>query len=309
MQASEESVGQTVRRGSFAAYVLGARPKTLLIAVAPVMVGVASAIATVGASGVRWLAALAALLGAVWITIGTNFANDVFDYEKGADTTERLGPTRVTQAGLLAPGQVRGAMIFSFAVAMLCGVYLLAVAGWPVLAIGLTSIAAGVAYTGGPYPLGYNGLGEVFVFVFFGLVAVCGTVFVSSGTLSTLPWITAIPSGALASCVLLVNNVRDVETDTKANKRTLAVRFGRSFGVALYRLCLFAAYAAPFVAWGLGGASLYAALLPLGSAPLALKLARALGQERGAILNARLGQTAALLLLHSVLFSVGLVWR
>lgn len=309
MQASEQSADSGVARGSFKAYVLGARPKTLLIAIAPVMVGVASAVASVGASGVRWLAAIAALLGAIWITIGTNFANDVFDYEKGADTKDRLGPMRVTQAGLLEPRQVRAAMVASFAIAMACGAYLLSVAGWPVLAIGLTSIAAGIAYTGGPFPLGYNGLGEVFVFVFFGLVAVCGTVFVSAATLPLLPWITAIPSGALASCVLLVNNVRDVETDTRANKRTLAVRFGRGFGVALYRLCLVAAYAAPFAAWMVCHTSLAAALLPLASLPLAVKLARALGAERGEILNARLGQTAALLLVHSVLFSIGLVLR
>lgn len=309
MQRSEQGHAPSVERGSLGAYVLGARPKTLLIAVAPVLVGVATAIATVGASAVRWPAAIAALFGAVWITIGTNFANDVFDYEKGADTKERLGPMRVTQAGLLEPRQVRVAMIVSFAIAMLCGAYLLSVAGWPVLAIGLTSIAAGIAYTGGPYPLGYNGLGEVFVFVFFGLVAVCGTVFVSASTLTTLSMITAIPSGALASCVLLVNNVRDVETDTRANKRTLAVRFGRDFGVALYRACLVAAYAAPWLAWLVCHVSVFAAVLPLASLPLAIKLARALGAERGEILNARLGQTAALLLVHSVLFSIGLVLR
>lgn len=298
-----------IKKGSLKAYVLGARPKTLLIAVAPVMVGVATAVAMVGASSVRWGAGLAALFGAVWITIGTNFANDVFDYEKGADTAERLGPTRVTQSGLLTPTQVRGAMAASFAIATLCGAYLLAVAGWPVLAIGIASIIAGIAYTGGPYPLGYNGLGEVFVFLFFGLVAVCGTVFVSAGTVGALPWLTAVPSGALASCVLLVNNVRDVETDTVAGKRTLAVRFGRAFGVKLYGLALLLAYSAPAVAVILGLARWHTAVLPLLSAPLALRLVQRVHSERGEILNARLGQTAALLLLHSVLLSVALVMR
>jgi 1,4-dihydroxy-2-naphthoate octaprenyltransferase len=298
-----------IKKGSFAAYVLGSRPKTLLVAVAPVMVGVATAVSLAGASGVRWGAALAALLGAVWLTIGANYANDVFDYEKGADTAERLGPTRVTQAGLLEPRQVRGAMAFSFAMAMACGAYLLAVAGWPVLAIGISSIIAGIAYTGGPYPLGYNGLGELFVFVFFGLVAVCGTVFVTTATVPLLPWLTAVPSGALASCVLLVNNVRDIETDTVAGKRTLAVRFGRAFGVRMYGLCLVMAYAFPLLAFALGLTGWLSALLPLLSLPLAVKLARALDRERGAILNQRLAQTAALLLVHSVLWSIGLVAR
>ncbi|MFO0558901.1 MAG: 1,4-dihydroxy-2-naphthoate polyprenyltransferase [Polyangiales bacterium] len=298
-----------IKKGSLQAYVLGARPKTLLIAVAPVMVGVATAVAMVGAASVRWAAGLAALLGAVWITIGTNFANDVFDYEKGADTAERLGPTRVTQAGLLTPSQVRAAMVGSFAIAMVCGAYLLMVAGWPVLAIGIVSIVAGIAYTGGPFPLGYNGLGEVFVFVFFGLVAVCGTVFVSTGAVGALPWLMAIPSGALASCVLLVNNVRDVETDTVAGKRTLAVRFGRPFGVKLYVLALALAYGAPALAVALGMARWPAAVLPLLSAPLAVRLAKKVNDERGELLNARLGQTAALLLLHSVLLSLALVSR
>lgn len=298
-----------IKKGSLKAYVLGARPKTLLIAVAPVMVGVATAVAMVGPSSVRWGAGLAALFGAVWITIGTNFANDVFDYEKGADTAERLGPTRVTQAGLLTPSQVRAAMAGSFAIATLCGAYLLMVAGWPVLAIGVVSIMAGIAYTGGPYPLGYNGLGELFVFVFFGLVAVCGTVFVTTGAVGALPWLMAVPSGALASCVLLVNNVRDVETDTVAGKRTLAVRYGRAFGVKLYGLALLLAYAAPAVAVALGMARWPAAVLPLVSAPLAVRLAKKVNDERGEVLNARLGQTAALLLVHSVLLSVALVAR
>jgi 1,4-dihydroxy-2-naphthoate octaprenyltransferase len=299
---------RAVRPGSVGAYVLGARPKTLLVAIAPVLVGVATAVSVVGAVRVRWGAAVAALFGALWITVGTNFANDVFDYEKGADTVERVGPTRVTQAGLLSARQVRAAMVVSFAMAMVNGVYLVSVAGWPVVAIGIASILAGIAYTGGPYPLGYNGLGELFVFLFFGLVAVCGTVFVAADALPTLSWITAIPSGALASCVLLVNNVRDVETDARAGKRTLAVRFGRAAGVLLYRAFIALAYGAPMVAWAMG-APWIAALLPLLSSPLAVKLSIALGRERGAILNARLGQSAALLLAHSALFSLGLVLR
>jgi 1,4-dihydroxy-2-naphthoate octaprenyltransferase len=296
-----------IKKGSLKAYLLGARPKTCLVAVAPVMVGVATAVAMVGYSRVRWAAAFAALLGAVWITIGTNFANDVFDYEKGADTAARLGPLRVTQAGLLTPAQVRAAMMGAFAIAMVCGAYLSMVAGWPVVAIGIVSIVAGIAYTGGPFPLGYNGLGELFVFVFFGLVAVCGTVFVSTGTVGTLPWLMAIPSGALASCVLLVNNVRDVETDAVAGKRTLAVRFGRSFAVKLYVLAIVLAYGAPVFALLLGLVRWPVVVFPLLSVPLAAGLAKHVHAERGERLNVRLGQTAALLFLHSGLLSLALV--
>jgi 1,4-dihydroxy-2-naphthoate octaprenyltransferase len=294
------------------AYLLGARPKTLLIAVAPVLVGAATvwAARAGGRTDLAWrpLAALAALLGAVLITIGTNFANDVFDHEKGADTAARLGPTRVTSAGLLTPSQVRAAMAVSFLAATMCGLYLTAVAGWPVVAIGVCSILAGIAYTGGPYPLGYNGLGELFVFVFFGLVAVCGTAFVTAGAIPPLAWISAVPSGALASCVLLVNNVRDVETDAPAGKRTLAVRFGRAWGVRLYALFLLLSLAAPPLAWAAGLAG-PATALPLVLAPLGARLTVALHRERGTALNARLGQTAALLLAHGVLFSLGLAWR
>jgi 1,4-dihydroxy-2-naphthoate octaprenyltransferase len=305
--------GAKIRPGSPRAYVLGARPKTLLIAVAPVLVGAATAWAARarGGQGLAWrpLAALAALLGAVLITVGTNYANDVFDHEKGADTAERLGPTRVTAAGLLTPTQVRAAMAASFLLATVCGVYLTAVAGWPVVAIGLCSIVAGIAYTGGPYPLGYNGLGEVFVFVFFGLVAVCGTSFVTAGAVPPLAWITAVPSGSLAACVLLVNNVRDVQTDAPAGKRTLAVRFGRGFGVGLYGVFLALALGAPALAWGLGLAGPLSALLPAVLLLPGARLVRAVHGERGATLNARLGQTAGLLLAHGVLFSLGLVAR
>jgi 1,4-dihydroxy-2-naphthoate polyprenyltransferase len=177
-------------------WMMAARPKTLPAAAAPVIAGTAVAFAEgVFSPG----PALAALLGALLIQIGTNFANDVFDYKKGADTTERLGPVRVTQAGLLKPGQVMIGMWITFGLAVLVGVYLLAVAGWPVVWIGLFSILAGIAYTGGPFPLGYNGLGDIFVFIFFGLVAVCGTYFVQAGMVSAGAVWTAIPMGLLAT--------------------------------------------------------------------------------------------------------------
>ncbi len=297
----------TVKPHSFAAYVLGARPKTLLVAIAPVLVGIATSVRLVGLPQLRWVSAIAALLGAIWITIGTNYANDVFDYEKGADTADRIGPTRVTQAGLLSPREVRAAMAVSFGIAFCCGIYLLIHSGWPVVAIGIASILSGIAYTAGPYPLGYNGLGELFVFVFFGLIAVSGTTFVSAGTLSLLPFLTSIAPGALAMCVILVNNIRDVETDERAGKRTLAVRFGRTFGVGFYGVSVALMVAGPLGATLLCSLPWVCALAPALLAPLGVALTVAVHRERGAILNKRLGQTAALLLMHSLVFSSTLV--
>lgn len=292
-----------VRPGSAKAWVLATRPATLLVGLVPVVLGTAIAV-SIGAF--RAGPALAALLGAIFIQIGTNFANDVFDYEKGADTEARLGPVRVTQAGLLTPKQVYGGMFASFALAFVAGIYLTAVAGWPIVAIGLVSIASGIAYTGGPYPLGYNGLGDVFVFVFFGLVAVCGTVFVQAGAVPPLAVIASFPVGALATCVLVVNNVRDHTTDVGAGKRTLVVRLGRGFGVAEYAALVAIAYLVPI---GLVVAQVVSpwALLPLATLPLGVKLSRTVAREHeGPVLNAALASTAKLMLLHGMLFSAGL---
>jgi 1,4-dihydroxy-2-naphthoate octaprenyltransferase len=240
------------------------------------------------------------------LQIGSNFANDVFDHEKGADTAERLGPTRATQAGLLTARQVKGGMVVSLVLAFLAGIYLTAVAGWPIVVIGLCSMAAAVAYTGGPYPLGYNGLGEVFVFLFFGLVAVPGTVFVQAGTVLPAAWIAAIPVGSLASAVLVVNNVRDHETDRVAGKRTLAVRFGRSFGVGMYLAFLLLSCLAPVLLVALRLATPWA-LLPLAVMPLGFRLWGTLRVERsGPVLNRCLAGTARLLFFFGVLFAAGL---
>ena len=292
--------------GSARAWLLATRPATLLVGLVPVMVGTALAHA---AGTLRVGPALGALWGSVFLQIGSNLANDVFDHEKGADTAERLGPMRVTQAGLLTPRQVKTGMVVSFALAMIAGIYLTAVAGWPIVAIGLVSIAAAIAYTGGPYPLGYNGLGEVFVFVFFGLVAVPGTTFVQAGHVLPAAWLAALPVGALASAVLLVNNVRDVDTDRVAGKRTVVVRFGRGVGVALYLACVVLAGVVPVVMAGLGLATWWA-LLPLAVVPLGLRLWRTVGAERsGAVLNRALAGTARMLFLFGVLFSIGLAQR
>jgi 1,4-dihydroxy-2-naphthoate polyprenyltransferase len=286
--------------GSFRAFVLAARPATLTAAFVPVAVGTGAAVASGGA---RWPVALATLLGAAAIQIGTNFANDVFDAEKGADTDARLGPTRAVQAGLLSARAVRSGMAAAFGVATLAGVYLTHVAGWPVVAIGIASIASGVAYTGGPYPLGYHGLGDLFVMVFFGFVAVTGTCFVQTGTISSVALAASVPVGALATAILVVNNLRDRETDAKAGKRTLAVRFGRRGAEVEYALCLALAYATPVVMALFEGAIL---LMPIASAPLAVRLLSRVRREEGSGLNAVLVDTAKLLLFHGVLFALAL---
>lgn len=292
-----------VRPGSWKAWVLASRPATLTAALCPVLVGTAVAEAT---GGLRVGPALAALFGAFMIQIATNFANDVFDHEKGADTAERLGPTRAVQAGLLTPRQVRAGLLVAIGLAVLSGLYLTAVGGFPIVVIGVFSVLSGVAYTGGPYPLGYHGLGDVFVFVFFGLVAVCGTVFVQTGAVPPLAWVAAAPVGAIATAVLVVNNVRDRSTDVRAGKRTLAVRFGRRFGVIEYGALLLLAYVAPVVAKVWLDRSAWV-LLPLLSAPVGLKLLRTLATTEGRALNACLANTAKLLLLYGVLWSVGLL--
>ena len=291
-----------VAPGSLRAWILAARPQTLSAAFVPVAVG--TAVAHV-AGGVAWLPALAALLGAFLLQIGTNFANDVFDHEKGADTEARLGPTRAAASGLLTPRALYVGMIVSFGLALAVGVYLIAVAGWPILAIGVASILSGIAYTGGPYPLGYHGLGDVFVMIFFGFVAVCGTAYVQLDAVPRDAWIASVPVGALATAILVVNNVRDRVTDVHAGKRTLAVRFGRRAGEAEYLLLLVASYAAP-IALAILHRSPWP-LLPLLSLPIGIRLFRDLRRLEGAPLNATLAGTAKLLLLHGVLLAGGLV--
>ncbi len=289
--------------GSLQIWLLASRPKTLPAAAAPVIVGAAVAFSQgVFSPG----PALAALLGALLIQIGANFANDVFDYKKGADAGERLGPLRVTQAGLLLPKQVMGGMWVAFALAALVGVYLVIVGGWPIAAIGLLSIAAGIAYTGGPYPLGYNGLGDIFVFIFFGLVAVCGTYYVQAGTLSAAAVWASLPIGLLATAILVVNNLRDIETDRRAGKRTLAVRLGRRGAQIEYVLLTAISYLIPLLMWlpGLVSAGVMLSWLSLLMLPPLLRL---IFNERGKILNQALAKTARLELVFAVLFSVGIM--
>lgn len=299
--AASPSAPDSQPPGALGSWVLAARPKTLSAASVPVLVGSACAYALGGfAAG----PALAALAGALLLQIGANFANDVYDYEKGADTSERLGPTRAVQAGLITPAAMKRGMYVVFALSLLIGAYLTAVAGPIILAVGVVSILSAVAYTGGPYPLGYNGLGDLFVFVFFGLIAVCGTAFVQLGYVPALAVWCSLPVGALATAILVVNNLRDHETDARAGKRTLAVRWGPRAVVSEYGLLLATAYAVPlYLATGAAQGRLV--LLPLLTLPLARRLMRAVATESGRALNARLAGTAQLLLLFGVLLALG----
>lgn len=293
----------SIRPGSAAAWILALRPRTLPVSLAPVLVGTAVAHQL---GGLRPLPALAAALGALLLQIGSNFANDVFDFEKGADTEARIGPPRATQLGLLSPRALKRGMFGVFGLAVLVGLYLTFVAGPAILAIGLFSITAAIAYTGGPWPLGYHGLGDLAVFVFFGVVAVTGTCFVQLGEVPALALVASVPVGALATAILVVNNLRDVDTDRSAGKRTLAVRLGRAGARAEWMLLVGAAYLLAALPWLAQDASPFV-LLPWLTLPLALSLGRTIGSEiAGPPLNEALAGTAKLCLFHSLLFAIGL---
>jgi 1,4-dihydroxy-2-naphthoate polyprenyltransferase len=285
---------------------MAARPRTLPAAVAPVLVGTALA-ATEGTF--RWLTFLAAMLGALFIQVGTNLSNDYSDARRGADTEDRLGPVRVTAGGLVPPRQVLVATYVAFGLAVLAGAYLIATAGWELLLVGAASILAGVLYTGGPRPYGYEGLGEVFVFLFFGVVAVTGSYFAQVEDLTWEAFVLAVPVGLLASAILVVNNVRDLETDRRAGKRTLAVRLGRPRARALFAVMVYAAFACAPLPWLLGSEELSAwLLLPLLALPLAVPVVRTVRTRAdGPSLNGALARTGMLQLAFCSLLSAGIL--
>jgi len=285
---------------------MAARPRTLPAAVAPVLVGTAAAVEWAGDLP-RLGAFIAALVGSIFIQIGTNLANDYSDAKRGADTVDRLGPVRVTSAGLVTPQRVLVATWVAFGVAVACGVYLTVVAGVVILLIGAVSIAAGVLYTGGPRPYGYAGLGEVFVFLFFGLVAVNGSYYVQVEQLDALPLGLSIAVGFLATAILVVNNVRDLETDRRSGKITLAVRMGRQNAVVLYRLLVLGAFVVLPISL-VGGEASALPLIGLLALPLAVKPLRTMSNRTdGPALNAALAGTGALLGAFSLLVSLGLL--
>jgi len=287
-------------------WAMAARPRTLPAAIVPVLVGTAAAVEAAGELS-RAGGFVAALAGSILIQIGTNLANDYSDARRGADTTDRLGPVRVTSSGLVAPRRVLTATWIAFGAAVACGVYLATVAGVVILLVGAVSIAAGILYTGGPRPYGYAGLGEVFVFLFFGLVAVNGSYYVQLEQIDLLPLGLSISVGFLSTAILVVNNIRDLETDRRAGKTTLAVRIGRGRAVALYRLLVVGAYAmVPITLLAAGTSAL--PLIALASLPLALPPLRTLASRTdGAALNSALAATGTLLAAFGLLLSVGLL--
>jgi 1,4-dihydroxy-2-naphthoate octaprenyltransferase len=288
--------------GGVRIWLMAARPRTLPAAIAPVVVGTALA-GYVGSFHVLRL--IAALVGAIFIQVGTNLSNDYSDARRGADTEDRLGPVRVTAGGLVPPHRVLVATYVSFGVAVLAGIYLIAVAGWLLLVIGAASILAGVLYTGGPRPYGYEGLGELFVFLFFGIVAVAGSFFVQVTHLRWEAFALAVPVGLLAAAILVVNNVRDIDTDRRAGKRTLAVRLGRERTQVLYAAMVYGAYVLAPLTWLFGPLEAWM-LLPLLSLPIAAPLVRLVrNRTDGPALNGALAQTGMLQLTFCMLLAAG----
>jgi 1,4-dihydroxy-2-naphthoate polyprenyltransferase len=276
-------------------WLLAARPKTLSAAVVPVLIGTALAPPPIHGGLLA-----CALAGALLIQIGTNFVNDALDFEKGADTAERIGPVRVTQAGLISARGVMGAAYVCFALAVICGIPIVIRGGWAMVVVGLTSIAAAYLYTGGPYPLAYNGLGEIFVMVFFGFVAVGGSYYIQTLVLAKSAVIAGFEAGSLATALLVINNLRDVESDRVSHKRTTVVRFGREFARIEIVFFVFA----PFFAQMFLADLLHRdwLLLPLGAAFISLALVRRVFAAVGRELNRCLAMAGALQWAFGILF-------
>lgn len=253
----------------------------------------------------RFDAVLVCLFTALLLQIGSNLANDVFDFERGTDTAERLGPTRVTQAGLLTPKQVKTGMMVVFALAAFFGLYLAWLGGWVIIMIGIAAIISAIAYTGGPFPIGYHGLGDVFVFIFFGVASVAGTYYIQAGFVSPSVWWMTIPPGSIITAILVVNNLRDIDNDSKAAKHTMAVRLGEQNTKIQYLICMVTAYLILIlVAWiGLIPRTTLMAWLSL---PLAIQATRVVLTQKGRTLNAALAKTGQTALAFSLLFWVGL---
>lgn len=284
-------------------WMLAARPKTLPAAAAGVITGTALAWRD---GSFRLGPALAALFVALLLQIGSNLANDVYDYERGADSGERHGPTRVTQAQLLAPAQVKVGMWVVFILSAILGLYLALVAGWVVILIGLAAIFSAIAYTGGPFPLGYYGLGDLFVFVFFGLAAVAGTYFVQAGSVSAQAWWMSLPIGWMIVDILVVNNLRDLKADHAAGKHTLAVRFGEQGTRIQYIALLIASYLL-LPALASFGILPWTSLLAWLSIPLGWRTWQVVRKQAGRPLNEALAGTGKTTLVYSLLFLVGML--
>ena len=291
--------------GSWHAWLLAARPQTLPAGVTPVFLATALA-----ASGQRasWQVAVCAALGAIAIQIGTNLFNDWADYVRGADTPDRLGPARMAQQGRINPAAVRRGALVAFALAAVCGLGLVAAGGWPIIAVGLVSIGAGILYTGGPYPLAYHGLGDLFAFVFFGVVATCATFYLQTGAVTGQSLAAGVALGAFATAILVVNNLRDRHTDAQVAKRTLAVRLGAGVSRAQYAACLALPYGVTCARYaGEQGAGAHG-WLPLLTLPWAVAHVHAVWRRDGRDLNVMLGRTAQLEMAWALATAAGLPW-
>ena len=285
-------------------WFLASRPPTLPAAVVPVLVGTAVGVSE---STFRPAVFVVALIASLLIQVGTNFANDLSDFHKGADTAERLGPTRVTQSGLITSSDLKRGIAVTFGLALLAGLYLVYIGGWPIVVIGLLSILCGMAYTGGPWPLGYHGLGDLFVFIFFGLIGVTGSAYLQTGHITTLALLASIPVGLLVTNILVVNNLRDVETDRVAGKHTLAVMLGPRFSRMQYAFFSMAAYVIVPCLWYFGGATLFVLIAWL-TLPLSARLVDpVLGGLAGRPLNKVLKMTGQLHLIFGALLALGLL--
>ena len=285
-------------------WLLAVRLKTLTAAISPVILG--SALAFHDGSFYLLICAMT-LLAAVLIQIGTNFANDVFDFQKGTDREDRKGPLRVTHTGLIPPEKMIRAMWLTFALAICVGFYLAWIGGWPIVWIGLASIAAGIAYTGGPYPLGYHGFGDVFVFIFFGLIAVPGTYYLQTGTVNALSLYLGVVMGMLSTAILVVNNLRDLDTDALSGKKTLAVQLGKAFSKIQYSTLILIPFLLPLYVWWNVENEL-SLLLTIFALPISLHLINQIFSLSGSDLNLVLTRTARFLFIFTLLLSAGLVF-
>ena len=284
-------------------WLLAARLKTLPVAISPVILGSALAIHD---QSFHTFICIITIFTAVLIQVGTNFANDVYDYQKGSDREDRLGPKRATQSGLIYPQKMKKAMWLTFGLAICLGFYLASIGGWPIVLIGLTSIAAGIAYTGGPYPLGYHGFGDLFVFIYFGLIAVTGTYFLQVGEVNNLSiWLGSI-MGMLATAILVVNNLRDIDADKLSGKYTLAVRMGKTFTKIQYSILVLIPFLVPVYIWWSYESEL-SLLLTIFALPISFFLIKEIFTLTGRELNSVLTRTVRFLFIFTILLSTGLV--
>ena len=293
------------KRSRFQLWWLAIRPKTLPAAVGPVAVGTAVAMA---ADRLLLFPALGCFLGAMLLQIGVNLANDYFDFKNNIDSEERQGPVRVTQSGLIPPEEVKRGMIVCLVLAAVVFLYLGVVGGIPIILVGIASVLAALAYSGGPYPIASNGLGELFVFIFFGLVAVGGTYYIQAKDLTLVALMAAVPPGLLITAIMVVNNLRDIDTDKKAGKNTLAVILGRYRTIIEYKVLILASYLVPLLMLVMDMADAFI-LLPLTTLPMARSLIIKVECDLGSNLNELLASTARLSLMYSLMFSFGLVYR